>query len=792
VIDPASLPIHTVRADFEAALDRGPVVVSSPTGSGKSTEIPRWCATRGRVLVVEPRRVACRSLAARVADLEGVALGSTVGYAVRDESVYGPNTRVLFATPGVVLRARDLAASAKVIILDEFHERALDTDLLLALFARPATPGPRLPRLVVMSATLDGDRVAAHLGATHVAATGRAFPVDIRHLDPGAALPRPDDLVARVCAALDAAASDPGDVLVFLPGKAEIEACARALRDRPVALIPLHGGLSLDQQRRAFAPSPRRKVILATNVAETSLTLPGVGVVVDAGLVRRTRYHAGRGYLALGAVALDSAAQRAGRAGRTAPGVCYRLWGRGAGLERVTPPEMARESLVPWVMGAAAWGARVSSLPFLDAPRPHALDAARDDLRALGALGPDDALTPQGEALYALPLDPPLARLVVEARARGTLDDTLDLVACLAGGRPLRRGPRDDTDDTDDTNDVARHGGCDATALIVTLRTAHPSDAGVSAPALDDALRLRARLRRLYGLAAEPDGAARVDRDALVATALAADARMAHVARNHGRSVGFSAGSTELELARDSLAAQERAVEALVVWESRALGAGRDARVLITCATPVTLAALAAAGLGKERLGEVFWEKGKVLAQLERMYAGKVLAARRDAPTGLLARQSLAALYLRGTLWKKALPLARERIERAVLALRLGHADAVDPTVRAHPTLDAWVAARLDALGVEHSDDAALLSPEDLVPHDVPDWVRETIERHHPRTVSVGDAVYSAAYDLDARRVLLTLVRGQRHEPPPRAYLPRFEGLTVSVCTPRGTTVLRG
>lgn len=786
MIDPAALPIHTVRADFEAALDRGPVVVSSPTGSGKSTEIPRWCAARGRVLVVEPRRVACRSLAARVADLEGVALGGTVGYAVRDESVYGPDTRVLFATPGVVLRARDLAASAMVMVLDEFHERALDTDLLLALFARPAPRGPRLPRLVVMSATLDGDRVAAHLGAAHVSATGRAFPVDIRHLDPGAALPRPDDLVARVCAALDAAASDPGDVLVFLPGKAEIEACARALRDRPVALIPLHGGLSLDQQRRAFVPSPRRKVILATNVAETSLTLPGVGVVIDAGLVRRTRYHAGRGYLALGAVALDSAAQRAGRAGRTAPGVCYRLWGRGAGLERVTPPEMARESLVPWVMGAAAWGARVSSLPFLDAPRQHALDAARDDLRALGALGPDDALTPQGEALYALPLDPPLARLVVEARARGTLDDTLDLVAVLAGGRPLRVGPRDDTDD------VLRHGGCDATALVVTLRTAHPRDAGVSAPALEDALRLRARLRRLYGLTEAPDGDARVDRDALVATALAADARMAHVARSHGRTVGFSAGGTELELARDSLAAQERAVEALVVWESRALGAGRDARVLITCATPVTLAALAAAGLGEERVGEVLWEKGKVLAQLERVYAGRVLSARRDAPVGALARQSLAALYLRGTLWKKALPLARERIELAALALRLGHGDAVDPTVRAHPDLEAWVAARLDALGVEHGDDAALLSPEDLVPEDVPAWVREAIERHHPRTVSVGDAVYRATYDLDARRVLLTLVRGQRHEPPPRAYLPRFEGLTVSVCTPRGTTVLRG
>ncbi len=232
------LPIHAARERFDAALALGPVVVSSPTGSGKSTEVPRWAMRRGRVLVVEPRRVACRSLASRVAELEGTRLGTTVGYTVRDESVSSPATRILFATPGVVLHARALVEGFDVLILDEFHERSLDMDLLLGLFARR----PGAPRVVVMSATLDGERVAQHLGATHVAATGSAFPVAVSYFDSGGELPHSDNLHQRVVRALEAASRDPGDVLVFLPGKAEIGQCTRAIRGDAYDVIPMHGG----------------------------------------------------------------------------------------------------------------------------------------------------------------------------------------------------------------------------------------------------------------------------------------------------------------------------------------------------------------------------------------------------------------------------------------------------------------------------------------------------------------------------------------------------------------------
>ncbi len=778
VVKPDELPIHAVRSAFDAALAAGPVVVSSPTGSGKSTEVPRWATALGRVLVVEPRRVACRSLAARVADLEATPLGTTVGYAVRDESVASEATRILFATPGVVLHARELVDRYAVLVLDEFHERGLDVDLLLALFA-----GRSSPRLVVMSATLDGDRVASHLGAVHVSAGGSAFPVDVRYLEAGTASPHGDDLAARVMRAVDAAASDAGDVLVFLPGKGEIDACARALRGSSWEVVPLHGGLSLDEQRRGFERSARRKVILATNVAETSITLPGVGVVIDTGLVRRTRYHAGRGFLALASIAQDSAAQRTGRAGRTGPGVCYRLWGKGAVLERVTPPEIHRESLVPLVMGAAAWGRRVDELPLFDPPKPAALAAAHDELTLLGAIDAAGTLTPRGSELYGLPLDAPLARLLIEARGGACLDDVIDLVSALAVGRPLfLAGDADDND--------LRRGDCDATALIRTVREAREWEGGVSGVALGEARRIRSRLRRAHGLGGAMTTAP-IDRDAVVRTAIAADPRSVHVARVRGRSVAFSNGGTEIELARESVVQRAKDLDAIVVFESRALGVGQDARVLVTCASPVSVDVIARAGLGRDRLERVALEHGRVVAHVERVYARKVVATREETPIGEMAREAIATLFLRGSLFKGSLPVTRDRLALAELAARLGHGAELDASVRANPTIEPWVAARLAALGVESGDDLALLSAGDLVAPDVPAWVRDEVERDHPRTVSVGDATYEADYDLAAGRVTLRLVRGQRKEPPPLQYLPRFAGLGIVVEGPRGATVLR-
>ncbi len=449
------LPIQELRDAFEVAADAGPVVVSAPTGSGKSTQVPRWLASRGRVLVVEPRRVACRALAARVAELEGVRLGGEVGYLVRDERRATGATRIVFATPGVVLRMlpSDDVDRFATVVLDEAHERSLDVDLLLALLLTRRRPDRPRPGLVVMSATLAGDRIADHIGGRHLAGEGRQHPVSVEHVAGDAVLPDVRGVEARVVEALGLEADRSGDVLIFLPGRGEIERVRSALSRLPFETCVLHGSQRLSEQARVLKPrrgGPRRAV-LATNVAETSLTIPGVVAVVDSGLVRRTRYHDGRGYLTLAPVALDSADQRAGRAGRLGPGRCYRLWSRAAVLEPVTPPEVHRESLVPLVLGALACGVEASDrllgLPWLDRPKDHAVDSATAELSRLGGLDGDLRLTERGGRLFRLPLDPHLARMLVEAEQRDLLEPAIALAASLSTRRPLFARPPEEPED---------------------------------------------------------------------------------------------------------------------------------------------------------------------------------------------------------------------------------------------------------------------------------------------------------------------------------------------------------
>lgn len=778
------LPVTAIRAELLVALAQGPVVLSSPTGSGKSTEVPRWCD--GPVLVVEPRRLACRSLATRVAELEGTRLGEGVGYVVRDEHVASDASRIVFATPGMVLRNRALLARARTVILDEFHERSLELDLLLALLLREPSAA-----LVIMSATLEGERVATHVGGVHLTAAGRAYPVDIRYLPGRDVLPDAAELPARVERALVTSAQDPGDVLVFLPGKAEIEACMDALRG-PFSLVPLHGGLSLDEQRRAFERTPKRKVILATNVAETSLTIPGIGVVIDAGLVRQTRYQDGRGFLTLTAIADDSAAQRAGRAGRTAPGVCYRLWNSAARLNPLTLPEIHRESLVPLLLTAAAWGQRVETLPLLEAPKPYALEAARADLKAWGALKGDAELSACGEGLFALPIDPQHARLLLAARREGCLDDMIDLLAVLSVGRPLFVPATGQIGIDDDL----RLAGCDASAAIRALRAERPSDHAASAFVVREARAARTRLRRSERLPELDLQVARsraIDRDALVAAALAADPRLAHVARVRGRSVYFSNGGTEIELARESAVHNVRDLEAILALDTRAFGAGRDARVLVTCAMAIPIWVLARAGLGNDRMASVQHAHKRVIANIERVYAGRVLSTREETPQGELARAALFELLQRGSVFREAIATTRDRLAHTALAAWLatrGHPAGVKTTVPI-PKLEDWLRARVQNLGFESGDDLALLSASDFLAPELPYESRSAIESAYPLTVNVGDASYRAHYELDRNQVTLHLLKGSRKEAPTLGYLPKFPGLRICVEGPRGVTVVR-
>lgn len=443
------LPIDAVLGDLARALAAAPnAVLVAPPGAGKTTRVPvalldePW--TRGgKLILLEPRRLAARGAAGRMAQTLGERVGETVGLRVRLGSKIGPKTRIEVVTEGVFARMildDPALEGVAAVLFDEFHERSLDADFGLAL-ALDVQGGLREDlRILVMSATLDGARVAKLLGrAPVIESEGRAYPVETRYLgrDP---LKRIEDQVTDAC--LQALNEQPGSLLVFLPGQGEIrrveERLRERLRDPSVEIAPLYGALNQQAQDRAVLPAPkgRRKIVLATSIAETSLTIEGVRVVIDSGLARIPVYEPDIGITRLETRRASRAAsdQRRGRAGRTEPGICYRLWeeaGTGA-LEAFTRPEILSADLSPLLLDCAAWGVtEPTGLAFLDPPPQPALKEARALLLALGALGADGRITPDGRALQALPLPPRLARMVVAAARFGQAGPAADLAAVL-------------------------------------------------------------------------------------------------------------------------------------------------------------------------------------------------------------------------------------------------------------------------------------------------------------------------------------------------------------------------
>jgi ATP-dependent helicase HrpB len=424
------LPVLEAVPRLRAALARGCAVLSAPPGSGKTTLLPlvlldaAWLAGQ-RIVMLEPRRVA-----ARMASLLGEAVGDTVGYQVRFERKVSAHTRIEVVTEGLL--ARRLQADPELpgvglLIFDEFHERSLDADLALALaLDARANLRPEL-RLLVMSATLDIARVAALLGdAPVIESGGRLFDVDLRHTPPRADL---DHGSAVAHAAIQALQQTEGDVLAFLPGTREIRSAQNLLRERlteRVGVYPLYGELGPREQDAALAPDPdgRRKVILATNIAQTSLTVEGVRTVVDGGLVRVARFDLGAGANRLDTerVSRASADQRAGRAGRLGPGVCYRLWSReqqGALAPHDTPQILAAD-LSRFALELAAWGApEPAALGLLDPPPPATWAYARELLRELEAIDGAGRITTHGRALVRLPAAPRRAHMLLRAREHG-------------------------------------------------------------------------------------------------------------------------------------------------------------------------------------------------------------------------------------------------------------------------------------------------------------------------------------------------------------------------------------
>jgi ATP-dependent helicase HrpB len=463
------LPIDAVLDELSETLARSnAAVLVAPPGAGKTTRVPLalldapWVKGK-KIIVLEPRRIAARASAERMAKTLGERAGETVGYRVRFGSKVSRATRIEVVTEGIfsrqILDDPELSDVA-VVLFDEFHERSLDADLGLAL-ARDAQTGLREDlRILVMSATLDGARVARLLGdGPVVVSEGRAFPIETRYLGRKPDVPLERQMTDAILAALRA---DPGSVLAFLPGAAEIRRTEGFLKERildaTVEVVPLFGALEAGAQDRAIAPAPRdcRKVVLATSIAETSLTIEGVRIVVDSGLARVPRYEPNIGLTRLLTVRASRAAvdQRRGRAGRTEPGICYRLWDepQTAWLAPFTPPEILSADLSSLVLDVAQWGVNdPTTLPFLDPPPAPALNEAKSLLRELGALDADDRITAEGKSLRALALPPRLSRMIVDSERFGSAEQAARIAAILT-----ERGLGGDSADLDARLDQLR------------------------------------------------------------------------------------------------------------------------------------------------------------------------------------------------------------------------------------------------------------------------------------------------------------------------------------------------
>lgn len=791
-----TLPIDALEHRFVSACRPGArVVVSAPTGSGKSTRLPWWMADAlgGRILVVEPRRVAARALATHGANIRGESVGGRVGYRVRFDAAESEDTEILFVTPGMALAIlADNGPAFAGVLVDEFHERGWETDLVTAL-VQTGRLGPDAA-LVVCSATLARDALCEVLDAEPLSGEGRAFDVSLQWDGHGG--PCVDGLAERVRVATRRALEDDGDVLVFLPGKREIGACRDALADlREADVVPLHGGLSAAQMHSALGSADRRRVFLATNVAETSLTIPSVTTVIDSGLERRHVHRGGKVVLSVVPISLASAEQRRGRAGRVRAGTCTRLWSSAFELAEATPPQIERIDLDDVLLRVGMCGvppADASELPWVTAPPSFAVDAALARLRASGAVGDDGGLTATGRMQAKLPVSWVGARVLTDPPSH--LSAALcDVVAVMEVGRDLLEATCSErqAEARAELFDGARD------EVDVVLRCLRGGDArrhAIRPRTLVECRRLARTLARAIDAtdaegAPEPHALARWIASAVPELVFVRRAR-ADRARGKPSRSGEPWGNGEVEVFLQpyripSLDGQPKPPVAGVVLEREWLGVGQRARGVGRLLMRLELGDLATLDVGETTMGELRVVKGHVVAEVTRTLAGVIVSRGVAEVTGVALRDALVALVLRGTLMKGLAASLLDALHGwSVLAAwgrREGH-------VLPDPPADAttYLRHRFDSLGVEGLEDLELLEHDDVLPASTELAVEAGMDPRLatalpsdlPRTLELPGARYACSVDVPTRTVELVPVGGTKKEPA-AGLLPRFRGFSV-------------
>jgi ATP-dependent helicase HrpB len=704
------LPVEEALGPLRAALGQhGAAVLEAPPGAGKSTLVPlallgeQWLQGQ-RLLMLEPRRLAARTVAERMAQTLGEEVGASVGYRTRLDTRVSRATRIEVLTEGILTRRlqHDPALEGvALVIFDEFHERSLQADLGLAFTLDARRHLKPALRVLVMSATLEAASVARLLDdAPVVSARGRAFPVSTHYAGRGLPLlpgegAHGESPERRVLALIRRALPETeGDLLVFLPGAGEIRRVAAQLEDaaaEDVTVLPLYGDLSTEAQHAALAPAARgvRKVVLATNIAETSLTIPGVRVVIDSGLARRARFDpvTGMGRLETTRISRASAQQRAGRAGRTAPGACYRAWSEGAqdSLAPYTAPEILEADLAPLALELASWGTQdPRELAWLDAPPAAMLASARDLLARLGALSADGRVSEHGREMARLAVHPRLAHMLLAARPLGLLRSACELAALLSE-RDLLRGSEAQRD-------------ADVRTRLELLRGEEGGAGAVDRAALARARRLARELERQL----QADARRRTPAADEASGLLLAFAYPERIAQRRAS----GAGRYTLANGRGAAFAQAQPLSrAELIVAAELDDRERDARILL--AAPLTRADLEEYFAGELVAGEsVAWDP-REQAVIGRRTVTLGALVLEDKPLTRPAPEATRAALLSGVreLGLAALPWtpeARELLQRIEFVRASSGSAAADwpPSGEAEllASLDSWLAPYLEGL----------------------------------------------------------------------------------------------
>ncbi len=767
-----SLPIDPLKSHFLAQLSENHLIVEADTGSGKSTRLPLWASEHGRVLVVEPRRIACTSLAQFLAEQKQERLGTSIGYAIKLDNQYDDNTQVVFATPGVALRwfSENQLAGFDIIIVDEFHERRWDSDLLVALLNEH-----KRHQLVITSATIEGEKLAKYVGATRLRAEGRNFDVSIAHrARDSRQLPDARNLEQRVKQEVEALSDMDGDILVFLPGRKEITQCQSALSGLDDAIVvPLHASVSDSQREIALNVQSSRKVVLATNVAETSLTIPNIAAVIDSGLERRTEQRNGKTALSLKHISKASAKQRSGRAGRVMDGICIRLYGEHAALAEVTPPELHRESLTEAMLAAASCGYALDSLKFVESLPEKSLLQAKQILMGMDALDDKGLATEHGKRIYPLPIDALYADLVTRMPNKALREAMVDLTAVLATPASLYR--LSSNEESLERLSQEEPLGCDGQLAIRLLRGEKLVGVNVDSEVLREAKALSEQMREAFELP-QLEVSSRYDHRSLVEAIARLHPELVFV-RREKRQDAFANGIMEVTLGRSSRL-KSTTLAALVLDTHSLPGRGvKQTLNLATVVMPTELSLIEELELGSWQQGETKVVDEGMYVQMEMEYAGRVVATKLVPAQGQYAVKPLLELVKSGELMPGFAKIRHEQIEHWKMYVALGHAD--NNTKIEQISFDTWFVEQLETLELTEPEELELFSEEDFQFEGIPYWEYQDFADMYPFELKLGDLNLDVEYVVAKKLVYVVYRDGLRKGDPKRWELPPWKGWRI-------------